>query len=73
MVNIPEEISDSWYDGQVFVGVKDAAFEPSSPVTWLKCILTCNSALPILFLYTDGGPDHRLTSYLYKCHLFVCS
>ena len=64
MVNIPEEISDSWYDGQVYVGVKDAAFEPSSPVRHMvevNSTLTCNSALPILFLYTDGGPDHRLT------------
>lgn len=50
MVNIPEQISDSWYDGQVYVGVKDAAFEPSSPVRHVvevNSILTCNSALPI--------------------------
>lgn len=28
---IPKDISDSWYDGYVFISLKDAAFEPSSP------------------------------------------
>ena len=46
------------------MGVKDAAFEPSSPVRHMaevNSILTSNLTFPILFLYTDGGPDHRLT------------
>ena len=30
LVDIPERIECSWYSGQVFVGIKDAAFEPSS-------------------------------------------
>ena len=31
-VNIPEEISETWYTGQVYIGFKDAVFEPSSPI-----------------------------------------
>ena len=67
LVSIPEAISESWYEGQVFVGLKDASFEPSSPVrhmTELFRVLEVNSLahnLPIVFIYTDGGPDHRLT------------
>ena len=65
-VNIPEEISETWYTGQVYIGFKDAVFEPSSPIRHaaeLYSVLssTSTSTLPVLFLYTDGGPDHRLT------------
>ena len=65
-VNIPEEISETWYTGQVYIGFKDAVFEPSSPIrhaTELYSVLssTSTATLPVLFLYTDGGPDHRLT------------
>ena len=31
IVDIPDDIQDSWYRGQVLVGFKDAAFEASSP------------------------------------------
>ena len=31
VLDIPHTISDSWYDGKVYVGVKDAVFQPSSP------------------------------------------
>ena len=31
IVDIPDNIQDSWYRGQVLVGFKDAAFETSSP------------------------------------------
>ena len=67
IVNIPERISDSWYDGKVFAGLKDAVFEPSSP---LRHVVELSSVLqqhygssipPMLHIYTDGGPDHRLT------------
>jgi len=29
---ISHTISDSWYDGKVYIGVKDAVFQPSSPL-----------------------------------------
>ena len=65
VVDIPDNIQESWYRGQVHVGYKDAAFEASSPMrhgTELS-LLSSNSELQrtILFLYSDGGPDHRLT------------
>ena len=31
-VHIPDSIDGSWYQGKVFIGFKDAAFEVSSPV-----------------------------------------
>ena len=63
--DIPEEISGSWYHGQVYVSVKDTVFEPSSPLRHaceLYNVLQASSfSKPVLFLYSDGGPDHRLT------------
>ena len=65
IIAIPEVIEGSWYEGEVFVGYKDAVFEPSSAlrhVTELNSILlTKLDSKSILFVYTDGGPDHRLT------------
>ena len=65
-IHIPETIEDSFYRGKVFVGLKDSTFEHSSPIrhaTELKQILETHftSIQPILVLYMDGGPDHRLT------------
>ena len=64
-VDIPDTIEGSWYNGQVCVTFKEGAFQPSSPMrhgaelsSWLT---TQMSGKSILFLYTDGGPDHRLT------------
>ena len=46
--------------------MKDAVFESSSPIRHANelCNLlssTFDAIPPALFLYTDGGPDHRLT------------
>ena len=60
-VEIPPKIEESFYKGQVFVGLKDHTFEPSSSLrhlTELHSILKEDSN-PLLALYTDGGPDHR--------------
>ena len=63
--NIPDSIAGSWYDGNVHVLYKDAAFEPSSPIRHaaeLEYLLRSKSVThPVLFLYSDGGPDHRVT------------
>ena len=44
---------------------KDAAFEPSSPIRHaaeLVLVLRSKSLThPVLILYSDGGPDHRVT------------
>ena len=66
ILQIPDVVEESWYRGQVLVGIKESAFEPSSPLrhsTELSNILISKhlDTEPILFLYTDGGPDHRLT------------
>ena len=66
IVDIPNDIHESWYQSQVMVGFKNAAFEASSPIrhaTELSHVLSRNDELrkPVLFVYSDGGPDHRLT------------
>lgn len=65
VIDIPSSIDGSWYDGQVFVGLKEAGFEPSSPIRHAtelhKCIQPLMGNRSILFIYSDGGPDHRLT------------
>ena len=64
ILDVPEVIDEPWYRGSVFVGYKDAVYEPSSAIrhmTELFSIVQGSEYKPILFLYTDGGPDHRLT------------
>ena len=65
IVDIPDEISDSWYAGDIFVGLKDPVFEPSSPIRHTcelyQVLESVSFSKSVLFLYTDGGPDHRLT------------
>lgn len=63
---IPGSLDQSFYRGKVYVGVKDAIFEPSSPIrhaTELYSILKSleENPKPILLIYSDGGPDHNLT------------
>ncbi|EXX55701.1 hypothetical protein RirG_223030 [Rhizophagus irregularis DAOM 197198w] len=65
-ISIPNDISGSFYDGQVFVSYKDTIFEPSSAIRHLAEFLNALNIQfehqifpPILCLYTDGGPDHR--------------
>ena len=64
-VEILESIEGSWYSGQVFVGLKDAVFESSSPlhhaVEVHSLLLKHISDQTIFFIYSDGGPDHQLT------------
>ena len=66
ILDIPDSVEESWYRGQIIVCVKESAFEPSSP--FRHCAELCNvvssqglDSQPILCLYSDGGPDHRLT------------
>ena len=64
-IDIPATVDGSWYDGQVYVGLKEAVFEPSSALRHstelYHTLLTDIADKPVLFLYTDGGPDHRTT------------
>ncbi len=65
LIDVPEDIYGSWYAGQVYIGLKDGALEPSSPSRHMAELLPIiqEKAIsnPVLFIYSDGGPDHRLT------------
>jgi hypothetical protein len=67
-INIPCDISESFYDGKVYISFKDAIFQPSSALRHLTEFFNLinhqyhSQPLPsILLLYTDGGSDHRCT------------
>ena len=55
IVDVPDAISGSWYEGNVHVLFKDSAFEPSSPIhhaTEIATLLQAESiSSPMLFLY----------------------
>ena len=75
IVDIPDEISGSWYHGEVKIMFKDTAFESSSPIRHstelCNILITHSPEKPILFIYTDGGPDHRVTYTSVKLSL-IC-
>jgi hypothetical protein len=64
-IDVPETIEESFYRGRVFVILKENAFQPSSPIRHMTELQQTLKRLvpvkPILVIYTDGGPDHRLT------------
>ena len=60
---IPESINESFYRGNVHVGLKDPIFEPSSAArhaSELYDIITDQTYKSYLFLYTDGESDHQV-------------
>jgi hypothetical protein len=63
--NISESIEQSFYCGKVYVGLKDPIFQPFDPFHHMtelyKILINQIDHKPFLFLYTDGGPDHRVT------------
>ena len=62
---------------QVYVGLKCAAFEASCLFRHMSELYQLISShdtatlKPIVFIYTDGGPDHRLTYISVKLSL-IC-
>ena len=73
-VKVPDDISGSFYNGQVTVSYKDSVFEGSNPfrhAVEMEHILRQNELKPILILYSDGGPDHRLTYHSVKLALII--
>ncbi|GES98746.1 hypothetical protein GLOIN_2v1778764 [Rhizophagus clarus] len=64
---VPRSIEESFYSEKVFVSFKDTTFQPSSGIKhtteFFKIIFSYyqSSVPPILCLYTDGDPDHRVT------------
>ena len=63
--DIPSEISGSRYDEHMHIMYKEAVFEPSLPIHHSAELYNIieEKAIdrPVLFLYSDGGPDHRVT------------
>ena len=61
---IPESINESFYRGNVNVGLKDPIFEPSSAARHASelydIVIKEETNKPYLFLYTNGGPDHQV-------------
>lgn len=74
-VAVPRQYEDSFYRGQIYVTFKDSIFQPSTPfrhVVELQHILKAKEERkPRLFMYTDGGPDHRVTYGAVKLSLTV--
>ena len=74
LCEIPEEISGSWYGGQVLIMMKDSVFEPSSPIRHSKELVTIIEQIapekPVLFIYSDGGPDQPLSEVGTDCFIF---
>ena len=61
----------------MLVGLKDASFEASSPIryaTELSHVLSSSDKCckPMLFMYSDGGPDHR-TCLCFCVSIFDCN
>ena len=75
LVSIPEVFSSSWYTGQVNVLFKDTIFKSSSPsrhsAEVTNILKDASVDYPVLFLYTDGGPDHRITYLSVKLTLIA--
>ncbi|KAL3875452.1 hypothetical protein ACJMK2_033399 [Sinanodonta woodiana] len=74
-VDIPGDATETFYRGQVSVTFKDSIFQASTPfrhIVELETILKAkNENKPALFMYTDGGPDHRVTYGAVKLSLIV--
>ena len=66
LADIPDDINLSFYRGQVYVLVKDAVFQPSTPLrhsTEMRKALQhagLHRQTEVLLVYSDGGPDHNV-------------
>ena len=70
LLDIPEDITGSFYWGQVYVGLQDLALEPSTPLRHIAELLYIleeqNLDKPIMMLYTDGGPTIDAHTYQFS-------
>ena len=67
LIDVPENITGSWYEGEVHVLFKDSAFEPSSPprhsAEFFNLVEEKAVRNPIVFMYTDGGHVYQCQAY----------
>lgn len=69
--NIPERASDTFFQGDAYVIVKDKIFQPSHGLRHGAELTSLvreyysedgvSASMPVLLELTDGGPDHRTT------------
>ena len=68
-IDVPDDYRDSFYTEKVHVIVKDKVLEASSPMRHatenasilreIKYVDGVNLENPVLFFFSDGGPNHR--------------
>lgn len=62
----PCDLSDSWYRGKPIIILKDAIFQASNAfrhaAELIKHLEEDEADRPMMFIGTDGGPDHNVTS-----------
>ena len=75
VIDLPSSIDGSWYSGNVHVGVKDATFQASSAIRHAtelsSCLIQYMVGKHILFVYANGGPDHRLNYFSVQLSLIA--
>ena len=81
VTEIPRDSKDSFFSGDMHVTTKEKVFSPSSPFRHAAEVIELvrlndayssdglNLRTPIMCLYTDGGPDHRVTYETVKLSL----
>ena len=76
LVDIPSEVTQSFFAGKIYVGIKDSIFQPSDPLRHIVELINVlrtqgDNIPPYLCLFTDGGGDHNLTFLFVQCMLLA--
>ena len=76
LCSIPLVATNSFYDGQIYVGVKDSIFEGSDPVRHMIELLHVlrkeyEEFPPYLSIFSDGGADHNVTFLYVQCAILA--
>ena len=78
MCDIPPEASDSFYSGQIYVGLRNSIFQASYPfrhavklIDVLRNYYQDYQIPSFLCLFTDGGCDHNIKHLFVQCALIA--
>lgn len=76
IVDIPDDVTKSFFTGNIYVGVKDSIFQPSDPLRHMVELLDVlrkheDGIPPYLCLFSDGGGDHNITFLFVQCMLLA--
>ena len=78
LCDIPDSPSESFYAGQIYVGLKDSVFQGSDPIRHVIELIGNlreeykNAPIPpYLVLFSDGGADHNITFLYVQCALLA--